>query len=81
MTRARRVLERIAPLSRPEIVVARADPAVGKPPVSALADLADDRRAPLVLMPSLGDVSRAASDALANRAALALQAIGGVLHR
>ncbi len=81
VSRARRVLERIAPLSRPEIVVARADPAVGKPPLSALADLADDRRAPLVLMPSLGDVSRAASDALANRAALALQAIGGVLHR
>ncbi len=81
VTRARRVLERIAPLGRPEIVVARADPAVRKPPISALADLADDRRAPLVLMPSLGDLSREKSDALADRAALALAAIGGVLRR
>ena len=81
MSRARRVLERIVPLSRPEIVVARADPAVGKPPMSALADLADDRRAPLVLMPSFGDVSHASSDVLADRAGLALQAIGGVLQR
>lgn len=80
-TRARRVLQRIAPLSRPEILVARADPAVSRPPVSLFADLADDRRAPLVLMPSLGDLSGAASDAPAERAQLALQAIGGVLRR
>lgn len=81
VTRARRVLERIAPLSRPEILVARADPAVCRPPMSALADLADDRRAPLVLMPSFGDLARAASAPLAERAQLALQAIGGVLRR
>jgi len=81
VTRARRVLERIAPLARPEILVARADPAVHKPPVTELANLADERRAPLVLMPSLGDVAQCASAELAERSALALQAIGGVLRR
>jgi Flp pilus assembly CpaE family ATPase len=78
VTRARRVLERIVPLSRPEIVVARAT--AGKPPMADLADLADDRRAPLVLMPSFGDVSHS-SEELAEAAQLALQAIGGVLRR
>jgi hypothetical protein len=81
VARARRVLERIAPLSRPELLVARADPAGRKPAVSALADLADDRRAPLVLMPTFGELSHAADDAMAEQAGLALQAIGGVLGR
>jgi Flp pilus assembly CpaE family ATPase len=79
--RARRVLERIAPLSRPELLIARADPATRRPPISALANLADERRAPLILMPSIGQSSQGESDALIERAQQALQALGGVLAR
>jgi Flp pilus assembly CpaE family ATPase len=81
VARARRVLSRITPLTRPEILVARADPAAGRPPVGDLADLADERRAPLVLMPYLGDVAARPARDLAGDAALALQAVGGLLHR
>lgn len=81
VARARRVLSRVTALSRPEILVARAEPGVGKPPVSDLADLADERRAPLVLMPYLGDVAARSARELADDAALALQAVGGLLHR
>ena len=79
--RARETLRRIAPLSRPELVVARGDPAGSRPPMSALEDLADDRRAPLVLMPTFGDLAHVGSDTMAERAQQALQTIGGVLHR
>jgi hypothetical protein len=48
VARAHRVLERITRLSRPEILLARADPAGGRPPLGALADLADHRRAAAV---------------------------------
>ena len=81
VTRARETLQRIAPLSRPELVVARGDPAGRKPPISALADLADDRRAPLVLMPTFGDLAHVGSDTMADRAQQALQTIGGALRR
>jgi MinD-like ATPase involved in chromosome partitioning or flagellar assembly len=81
VARARRVLSRVTALSRPEILVARAEPGTGKPPVSDLADLADERRAPLVLMPYLGDVAAGSARELADDAALALQAVGGLLHR
>jgi len=81
LARAHRVLERIAPLSRPEILIARADPTVRDAPVTGLADLADSRRAPLVLMPALGRISHEGSDALLERAQVALQAIGGALRR
>jgi Flp pilus assembly CpaE family ATPase len=79
--RARRVFSRVTPLTRPEILVARADPAAGKPPVGELADLADERRAPLVLMPYLGDATGRPAREMAGDAALAIQAIGGLLHR
>lgn len=81
VARARRVLARIAPISRPQLLVARGDPAGRKAPLSALADLADERRAPLVLMPSFGEVSRTGDAAMADRAGLALQTIGGALRR
>jgi hypothetical protein len=81
VARARRVLERIAPISRPQVLVARADPAGRKPPISALADLADERRAPLVLMPTFGAVSEVGDAAMADRAGLALQVLGGVIRR
>lgn len=79
--RARRVLGRIAPLGRPELLVARADPHASKPPLEELAALADDRRAPLILMPSLPDISSVRLSEMIECSGLALQAIGGVLHR
>jgi nucleotide-binding universal stress UspA family protein len=77
LERARRTLARIAPLGRPEFVIARGEH--GKPPMRALRDLADERRAPLILMPGLsGNHKRQAKT---GDAALTLQAIGGLLHR
>lgn len=74
--RAERVLERITPLSRPEILVARADAAQDRPPVAELARLADARRAPLVMMPRVCTPSDGAG-----QADLTLQAIGWLLRR
>jgi hypothetical protein len=81
VARAKCVLERVAPLSRPEIVVARKELGVGKPPIKALTELADERCAPLVLMPHLGGGPVGHADQLAERAGLTLQAIAGVLRR
>jgi len=81
LERGRRVLERITRQSRPEILVARAQPGSGKPPVGAIADLADARRAPLVLMPCLGEVTGRPLRDLTADCAVALQAIGGLLQR
>jgi hypothetical protein len=81
VARARRVLARVAPLTRPEILVARAQPGAGKAPLHGLADLADERRAPLVLMPYLGDLNGRSCRELASVAGLTLQAIGGFLKR
>jgi hypothetical protein len=78
VSRACRTLSRIAPLGRPEFVIARADG--GKPPMRALRDLADDRRAPLILMPRLAIAERNPGDAIGD-GALTLQAIGGLLRR
>lgn len=79
--RARRVLERIVPLTRLEIIVARAGDGESRAPLRELADLADERRAPLVLMPSVGDTAGGRLGELAELAQVALQAIGGVLGR
>jgi len=76
--RARRTLARIAPLGRPEFVIARADRR--RPPMRALRDLADDRRAPLILMPEL-ELSAQQPEQSIGDAALTLQAIGGLLRR
>ena len=81
VARGRRMLERITRLSRPEILVARADPGERKPPVGALADLADRRGAPLLLMPYLGAIAERPLRDLAGEAGVTLQAIGGVLAR
>jgi Flp pilus assembly CpaE family ATPase len=78
--RAERVLERVAPLSQPEVLLARADPSVRRPPFAALADLADRRGAPLVLMPAVDDPA-AEIDGMSQPVQLALQAIGGALRR
>jgi Flp pilus assembly CpaE family ATPase len=81
LLRGERVLERITRLSRPEILVARADPAAGKPPIGALADLADSRRAPLVLLPHLGQIIDRPLRDLQAQATVTLQALGGLLAR
>lgn len=81
LERGGRVLDRITRLSRPEILVARADPAGGKPPLGGLDDLADSRRAPLVLLPHLGHVIDRPLRDLQAQAAVALQALGGLLSR
>lgn len=81
LARGGRVLDRINRLSRPEILVGRAEPGGGKRPVGGLADLADSRGAPLVLVPYLGEVtSRQLCDVQLD-ATLALQALGGLLSR
>jgi Flp pilus assembly CpaE family ATPase len=64
-----------------EIVVARHDRADGRPPITALAALADARHAPLVLVPHLDDLVEASTDVVLEQAAVTLQALGGVLHR
>jgi Flp pilus assembly CpaE family ATPase len=64
-----------------EIVVARHDQGNGRPPITALAALADARHAPLVLVPHLDDLVEASTEVVLEQAALALQALGGVLHR
>lgn len=78
VARARRTLARIAPLGRPEFIIARADR--GRPPMRALRDLADDRRAPLILMPGLALSEQQPEQAIGD-AALTLQAIDGLLRR
>jgi MinD-like ATPase involved in chromosome partitioning or flagellar assembly len=79
VARASRVLARIAALSRPEILIVRATP--GKAPLDALTDLADQRRAPLLLMPTVRDVLEQPVCEVADEAAITLQAIGGLLRR
>ena len=79
--RAAHVRRRVALLSQPEVMVARAEPGVRRPPMGALADLADGRRAPLLLMPALGDLAGRPVGALAEHTQITLQAIGGVLRR
>jgi Flp pilus assembly CpaE family ATPase len=79
LTRARRVLARLAPLSVPELIVARWHSR--KAPVRELRDLAEERRASLVLMPEVRDLTERPALAVASEAALTLQAIGGLLRR
>ena len=79
LERGRRVLSRMAPLGRPELIIARADAC--RPPIDALGDLADERRAPLVLMPHLPALAELRIADACEEAALTLQAIAGLLQR
>jgi MinD-like ATPase involved in chromosome partitioning or flagellar assembly len=81
LLRAGRFLERIIPLGRPELVVARAQPHARRPPLSALVEVAEDRDAPLVLMPDIGETLDVEASALIERAEVSLEAIGCLLHR
>ena len=69
--RAGGVLGRVAALSVPEVVVARAEPTVRRAPI-AVADLADERHAPLVMMPEVGDPAANTAVVLADRAQITL---------
>jgi hypothetical protein len=64
-----------------EIVIARNDRDSDRPPLLELATLADQRGAPLVLVPDLDDLADADTEDVLEQAALALQALGGVLRR
>jgi Flp pilus assembly CpaE family ATPase len=79
LQRARRVLSRLAPLGRPELIIARAEGR--KAPIDALGDLADERRAPLILMPHLSALAEHRIADACCEAALTLQAIAGLLQR
>jgi hypothetical protein len=67
--------------SRREVLIARHDATQRKPPIRELTLLAESRRAPLVLMPSVPDlVERPVEDAL-EAAALTLDAVQSVIAR
>lgn len=64
-----------------ELVIARHDHESHRPPLLELATLADQRGAPLVLVPHLDDLADADTEDVLEQAALPLQALGGVLRR
>jgi hypothetical protein len=79
--RAERVLAAITPgLPRRELVVARRDDREPASALRALKTLAESRRAPLVLMPQIGDLRERPGRSL-KQAQVSLQAIHGVLRR
>lgn len=62
-----------------EALVARHDPAARKPPLKELAALAESRRAPLVLMPSVPDLAQQPVGHALETMAVALEAIQSVI--
>jgi hypothetical protein len=70
----------IAPFSM-EIVLARTDHGARKCPLTDLADLADSRRAPLLLMESVEDPLDAPVERVIGQTALTMQALAGLLMR
>lgn len=81
--RARRMLALFpSDAARGEIVVAREDrQAVTKASMEDLAELATDRRAPLVLMPHVADIGEEGPEQGLEAAALSLDAIRAVIDR
>jgi hypothetical protein len=76
--RAQVALDALGPLPSPspvEVVVARRDAAARTPPVRQLAELADARRAALVLMPHVPDLAEEPVDAALEAAEIPLQAL------
>ena len=63
-----------------EALVARHDSAERKPPMKELTALAESRRAPLVLMPSIPDLAQQPVGHALERLALALEAIQSVIR-
>jgi MinD-like ATPase involved in chromosome partitioning or flagellar assembly len=67
---------------RPQVLVARRDTTGGtKASLRALTALADDRRAPLILMPHLGDLADGDLGAALTAAEVSLEALAGALRR
>jgi hypothetical protein len=64
-----------------EIVIARRDTSAGDAVLDGLTQLAEERAAPLVLVGHLDNVAETDTQQVLEQAALALQALGGVLHR
>ena len=77
-----RLLDQINPsLSATEIVVARCDPSQPKAPLRMLRRLAQQRHAPLVLMPAVGDLAETKLQKALEVSQISLQAIHGQLAR
>ena len=68
------------PESPRQALVARHDPAARKPPIKELTALAESRRAPLVLMPSVPDLAQQPVGHALETAAAALEAIQSVIR-
>jgi hypothetical protein len=66
---------------RHEVLVARNDPAETKPPIEELTAMADRRRAPLVLMPSVPDLAHQPVNDALDATGQALDAIHSILRR
>jgi Flp pilus assembly CpaE family ATPase len=81
LRRAQRVLARIAPLGRPELLIARAEPGERRAALHELADLADTRGAPLVLLPHIQDAASRSVGELAANSSVAIESIGALLRR
>jgi Flp pilus assembly CpaE family ATPase len=64
-----------------ELVVARAERDTERTVIADLADLADARAAPLVLVPQLADLLESDTEAVVEQAGTSLQAIAAVLRR
>jgi hypothetical protein len=80
--RARRVLAVQEPGSdQREIVVARFAPGGRQPPISDLTDLAEIRRAPLVLMPDVPDLGERTCEEGLAAAQVTLEAIASLVRR
>jgi Flp pilus assembly CpaE family ATPase len=67
--------------SRREVVIARHDRPTTSSLLDGLAQLAEERTGRLVLVPHLDDLAEHDTARLIEQAALALQALGGILHR
>jgi len=79
---AQRLLDQVNPsLGAAEIVVARCDPTQPKAPLRVLRRLAQQRHAPLVLMPTVGDLTETKLPEALEVSQISLQAIHGQLAR
>ena len=82
LARASRVLAACDPVvSGREVVCARHDAGDRRAPMRELVALADQRRAPLALIPHVAEFDRLPLDDRLEQAAIALQALAGVIAR
>jgi Flp pilus assembly CpaE family ATPase len=82
VNRGRQLLDAIAPHpSGREMLVARQEPSARRRVLRELRGLAHERRAPLILLPSLPELATGNTDAALETAQVSLQAILGALAR